>query len=532
MSDRRLELRISAPDYLALRAHLLDGGDDEEAAILIAGVAETAEAIRLLVREVVPVPEPAFHSKGPAYLSIDPDFLAPLVKRCRLEGRAFALAHSHPFSHGGVHFSGIDDAGERALFPRILARVPGRPVGALVFGPDAVAARAWLPGTTGSSPLERLVVVGKQLEVLDPDGRPEPVAPAKDGEEPYARQVLAFGRAGQRKLAVTRVAVVGAGGTGSQVYQQLVHLGVQHVDVVDPQVLEESNLSRVVTSRPADVGRPKVEILAKWRAQVQPTGRGEPIVGDVRDRAVALRLRDADVVFCCTDSVQSRLILNRLARQYLIPLVDLGIDIQLVDGRPERVRAIGGRVMVVTPDGPCLGCLGVLDPAALEREASPSWHASYVAGHELPDPSVISLTGVVASLAVTEFLNLATGFARREDRIYQRFDGLRGVVRAYPLRSEQPCVCADLHALGDGEPLPHLLPSPPGSCPGAVGAPGTPYSAPGGFPACREPGPSSGVFRTSHRALGPPCDSSPASLSTFRARLTRATRFVDYQLAW
>ncbi|MCL4464986.1 MAG: ThiF family adenylyltransferase, partial [Chloroflexi bacterium] len=452
---------------------LLDGGEDEEAAVLLAGVSETDQAIRLLVREVVPVPDPAFRSKGPAYLSIDPDFLAPLVKRCRLAGWAFVLAHSHPFSRGGVSFSGIDDAGERALFPRIQARVPGRPTGALVFGADAVAARVWLPGAKGSSPVGRLVIVGEQIEGLDPNGRLERPTSAEPGEGRYARQVLALGQAGQRKLGLTRVAVVGAGGTGSQVYQQLVHLGVRHVDVIDPQVLEESNLSRVVTSKPADIGRPKVEVLAEWGAQVQAAGGGEQIVGDVRDRAIALGLRDADVIFCCTDSLQSRLVLNRLARQYLIPLIDLGIDIQLVDGQTERVRAIGGRVMVVTPDGPCLGCLGVLDPAALQRESAPSWHASYLAGQDLPDPSVISFNGVISSLAVTEFLNLVTGFAPRQERLYQRYDGIRGIVRAYPLRPEQPCTCADLYGLGDGEPLPHLLARPHDGRPEAGTAHGT-----------------------------------------------------------
>ncbi len=449
-----LSISIAAGDFQRLRLHLLDGGEDEEAAVLLAGVSQTEHSLKLLIREVLPVPDAAFVSKGRAGLTIHSDYLAPLVKRCRLEGWAFILAHSHPFSSSGVRFSGVDDYGERLLFPRIQARVPKMPLGAMVFGNESVDARLWMRGATDSRCVDRISIIGPRLEHLVPTGASPCLRPA-DGDNRYGRQVLALGAASRSTLHSLHVVVVGAGGLGSLVYQQLAHLGVGRVDTIDPDLMEESNLSRVVGSTPSDIGRPKVQVLSHLRRQVNPTMSGAGIRGDVTNAEVVGRLLDADVVFCCTDNLTSRLVLNRIAYQYYIPLIDLGVDVQLVPDNVSRVRAIGGRVMLVTPEGPCLGCLGVLDPVALAREAAGNERGGYIADQDEHAPSVISFNGVVASLAVGEFLNLVTRYAVRPEPVYHRYDGVRGVIRSYTLRAEQSCsVCAEIRGRGDGVMLP------------------------------------------------------------------------------
>lgn len=447
----KMVISITGADYERLKNHLLQGGNDEEAAILLAGMAQTNRQLTLLVREVIPVPEDAFLVKGQAYLSIHPDFLAPLIKQCRLERWSFLLCHSHPFSTGGVRFSWIDDAGEVALFPKIQGRALGLPHGAIVFGMASVDARVWLPGERWSRPVDLVKVVGDPLLRLVPTGAARENRP--EVGERHHRQVLAFGEAGQAILAELRVGVIGAGGIGSLVYEQLVRLGVGEVTLMDPQDVEESNISRIVGSTAADVGRPKVEVLRAYGLQINPALQGEPLKGSITDPTVVVTLRDADLLFSCTDNLVSRLILNRMAEQYLIPVIDTGTEIQPVDGQPGEVRTIGGRVMVILPDGPCLGCLGVLTPEALRREAEQQRvRSSYVQGQEIPAPAVISLNGVIASLAVTEFLNLVLGFAKRPERVYQRYDGIRGVVKAYALVSEQACnLCGKAKAVGDKE---------------------------------------------------------------------------------
>ena len=107
-------------DLETLRSHVLrnvGGNGDEEAAIVLAGACHLGDEIRLLVREVVPVPSAALLHQGPGGLEVDPAFLATYLKQCRSEGLSFILAHSHPFSTGRVAFSGIDDGGGK--LPRV-----------------------------------------------------------------------------------------------------------------------------------------------------------------------------------------------------------------------------------------------------------------------------------------------------------------------------------------------------------------------------------------------------------------------------
>jgi hypothetical protein len=71
--------------------------------------------------------------------------------------------------------------------------------------------------------------------------------------------------------------------------------------------------------------------------------------------------------------------------------------------------------------------MGILTPEALQRESE---QVGYISGQNIPNPSVISLNGVVASLAVTEFISLLTDFERRKEKwTYQVYDILKGEIR-------------------------------------------------------------------------------------------------------
>lgn len=423
----------------------------EEGAFFLGGISSSKETLNILVKEVVPIPSDGYIEKGAAYLKIDPDFMMPLIKRARLQKLSVISAHSHPFSDASVSFSSIDDYGDNLLMPKIQQRVPYRPHATMVFGRSSVDARIWEVERNESEPVDLIKVVGCPMKKIYTTSS---LTTSKvELSEMHNRQILAFGESGQEKIQQTKVGIVGLGGVGSQVFQELVHLGVKQFVLIDNDHVEESNRSRIVGSRHLDSKkrRPKVEVMKRLGKSVDPDVRIKLLRTSVNILSVALKLRDVDVVFCCTDNLSSRLVLNRLAFQYLIPLIDMGIDIQaLEDG---KIRTAGGRVAVILPDAPCLACIGILTPEKLQRENEKS---GYVSGEDIPSPSVISLNGVVASLGVTEFIDLLTGFERRKESLtYQVYDILKGVVWREKLNPTTPCtICKEIKALGDNLTLP------------------------------------------------------------------------------
>ncbi len=107
-----------------------------------------------------------------------------------------------------------------------------------------------------SAQVERLWQVGDSWNLTRAFDSTLPALPAI-----YDRNVRAFGPDVQQTLADLRVGVVGCGGTGSAVAEQLVRLGVRHLTLLDPDVLSENNLTRVYGSSLANVGQPKVHVL-------------------------------------------------------------------------------------------------------------------------------------------------------------------------------------------------------------------------------------------------------------------------------
>src|SRR5438477_6955211 len=129
-------------DLAHLREHLLRESPNESATILLAADSTVGESTRLLIRERIPIPSDAYATQEHLRLVVAPTFLAPILKRARIEGWSLILTHSHPFARA-AQFSVIDDQGEAILMPTILSRAPNRSHAAMVVGRDEAAARVW-----------------------------------------------------------------------------------------------------------------------------------------------------------------------------------------------------------------------------------------------------------------------------------------------------------------------------------------------------------------------------------------------------
>ncbi|HOC54256.1 MAG TPA: ThiF family adenylyltransferase [Verrucomicrobiota bacterium] len=257
----------------------------------------------------------------------------------------------------------------------------------------------------------------------------------------FARQVLMFGEEGQRKIETERVGVVGAGGLGSQMGQALAYAGVLNYGVIDDDVLDETNMNREAGGFPSDVGRLKVEVVREHILKIIPEAKVKAIPCNLRTREAIECLIGCSAIFGCLDHDGPRLVLTELASAYRVPLFDVATEIfPEMAGQPFD---FGGRVVVARPGDYCLLCADQLDrDLAKEELETPEIRAArlkhgYGLGSETPAPAVFTLNGVLANLAVMEFLVMVTGIREPARRL--TYKGMRGVVTNSTDRGREDC---------------------------------------------------------------------------------------------
>lgn len=211
--------------------------------------------------------------------------------------------------------------------------------------------------------ITRIVVVGKDsIGRLGLAQRSTPTAVTERLEQVYGREA-------RERLQTSFVTIVGCGGTGSVVAHILARAGVQHFVLIDHDRFEDSNLERLHGSSHADVHsstkRYKVEIVRDLIHSINPDCVVVPIVGNIlqslaRDYAVA-----SDLAFCCTDTAHSRVGLSDLAYRYLLPVIDIGVQL---DGEDGSVTAEVGQFTMYSPDLPCVYCRGLINDRQLSIE--------------------------------------------------------------------------------------------------------------------------------------------------------------------
>lgn len=382
---------------------------EESAAVLLAGVADTGDRLIFTINRAVWVPDDHYVERTHNRLKIASRGWMPALKAAATEGLHPVFFHTHP--GGNARPSALDDAVDSALAEPFRIRAGIDTYSSMILGGDPEApsfsGRAYRGGD--SVPIHRARIVGRQLRVVHNTAHDG----AQASTEIYDRQVLAFGQAGQDILASLKIGVVGAGGTGSAVIEQLTRLGVRRLVVIDDDFLTRSNVSRVYGSSIRQTGEAKVQIAAQNAERIGLRTELTAIAGRVTRQSPLENLRDCDVIFGCTDDHAGRINLSRLCFQYLIPLIDLGV---VIDSDGSNIRSITGRITYVAPGEPCLVCRGTVDVGVARdegldpRERTRLAEEGYARGLEEPDPSVIAYTTLVAASGVADLLERLFGF--------------------------------------------------------------------------------------------------------------------------
>ena len=139
----------------------------------------------------------------------------------------------------------------------------------------------------------------------------KPMPSQPEDLERYQRNLGTLGLDGQRALFSSRIVIVGLGGLGGQVLEQMARAGVGHITGIDPDIFEPSNLNRQLLSDVNSLGAFKVERAKQRIRQVNP----ETVFFGISKRHIEAYedvWAGADLVFDCLDSIKDRLSLAQI----------------------------------------------------------------------------------------------------------------------------------------------------------------------------------------------------------------------------
>lgn len=385
----------------------------ESAGVILANLlaSDDGAALRLLATGIRWCPAESYAERYETGMLITSDGYVPPLAEAEAAGSVALWLHTHPGNGASPRPSDHDHAVDDQLGDLFRLRT-----GSGYYGSVVISARdghlrftGRLESATEALQIERLWSVGDRFRLtLHDDQRP-------DGpDSAFDRNVRAFGGPVQTTLGDLLVGIVGCGGTGSAVAEQLVRLGVRRFILIDPDKLSASNVTRVYGSTPARIGDRKVDVVGDLIASI--THEAETMREDsmLTVQATARRLIGADIVFGCTDDNAGRMVLSRLASFLLTPVIDCGV--LLSSGLAGLLQDINGRVTILAPGSACLVCRGRIDHAQAASELlTPEERVrrvdeGYATALPGVEPAVVSFTTAVAAAAVTELIERLVGF--------------------------------------------------------------------------------------------------------------------------
>lgn len=248
-----------------------------------------------------------------------------------------------------------------------------------------------------------------------------PLVPAETAR--YARHLVLpeVGRAGQERLKAARALLVGAGGLGSPAALYLAAAGVGTLGVVDPDVVDATNLQRQVLHRTSDLDRLKVDSAKQALSDLNPHVHVEAYPQKLAsDNAMGI-VAEYDVVLDGSDNFPARYLVN---------------DACVLSGKPNVYGAVhrweGQLAVFGTKDGPCYRCLF--------REPPPPGMVPNCA-----EAGVFgALPGVVGAAQALEAIKLLLGVGEPVAGRLLIFDALAHRWRELEVRRDHSCpVCGD-----------------------------------------------------------------------------------------
>ena len=416
--------RIRFPQSLfpALRRRLLADPTREAFAVLFAQRHSIAGATIYRVVDVHYPQASDYGSRGQAHLRIHRTYILERLAELQHRGDVDTLmdVHTHPFSPSGASFSAVDDRDEKTFAEWLSATVEELHYASIVLSHSDYAARVW--GTPDGVATPRHAQIRAQIIAED---WPDAVAAnrGKDGPTetalsngPMSRNLPVVGLEVLRRIMSDQtITVVGVGGLGSIIAENLIHSGFRSLNLIDHDRVEVTNLNRLVGAYYGDAlqERLKVDVVREHLQRINPNADVAAYPFTVESPQATLPLMQADWIILATDNHGSRFFTQLKALELGIPMLSAGVNITVAGG---RVLDESGEIVIARyGDNLCLNCLRRINPLLVSTEGSvdPLLFAGlskrgYVTGATVHEPAVKTLNAIVAAQAVNAVINQYT----------------------------------------------------------------------------------------------------------------------------
>lgn len=366
-------------------------------------------------------------------VSFNPQYFIRACKIASEKKCGLAFLHSHPFP--GWQNMSLDDVKAESTMAPSVETITNLPLVGLTVGCDGTwSGRIWKFNSIKYTKkwAAKVKIIGKELRIYFDEKQ---VAIPKFKEE-FKRTISVWGKECHRNLTGLRIGIIGLGSVGSIVAESLSRMGLQFFTLIDFDEVQKHNLDRSIGPTIEDIGRLKIDIIER---QIQKTATANNI--EIRKYPFSIveesgykGALDCDVIFSCVDRPWARNVLNHIAYNHMIPVIDGGIGVRfnktIFEGADWQIQTVG-------PTKPCLQCLGAYEPADVSTEKEgllddPSYLANLEVDHSFKrNENIFPFSLNLASLEVFHFIELVTGIGGEFEFGVQRYRYNHAVISRY-----------------------------------------------------------------------------------------------------
>lgn len=392
----------------------------------------------ILITEYFPVKDEHYINDPEVGARINSDAIREALQRILDSKVGCFHVHYHSFSSNKPEFSGTDLKDNPEIIKAFKYADKSQFHGMIVLGKSGINALVYLSQKDTWVPVTKTIVVGYPMGL-----NIEVKKHIKVDLKRFDRQSF-LGKNSQYLFGKIKIAIVGLGGGGSHIVQQLAYLGIKNYVLFDFDIVSDTNLNRMIGAGVIDVDNRerKCNIAERTIKYIIPDASVISIYDNWKNMPELIQ--ECDIAIGCVDSYAERRDLELECRRYLIPFIDIGMDVY--KGFKKEPPSMVGQIILSFPGKPCMRCLGFLTDENLAREA-----AKY--GAAGGRPQVVWSNGVLASQAVGILVDLITGWSGQKDIVpYYAFDGNLGTLTNHPRLKYIPEQCEHFKLKDVGPP--------------------------------------------------------------------------------